>query len=284
MQWWPTLCLVVCAVGCSAEAGDASSNPVAVPPVPTEGPRGASGATGGVGVQLKLAGGAEIDVLDWTIAGPDGAATVVQSSSVAVSGDAAARFLVGGVPSGAGYRISLRGTSTNGSAACSGAAPFAIAARATTDVAVQLACTSAASLACPAWRSLTASAIETRVGSVVTLEATASGPAPSALTYAWSATTGSLGTPGSATSTFTCTEAGKATVKLQVGDGPAPRGSACDPGLGTATVDITCDGGTVVPAPALPPWGLATLLAALTGIGFGSLRRRSRDDARFETE
>jgi hypothetical protein len=284
------LCLLAGTAGCSAEADRASSPPTeATGREPSPGSLGGTEDTGNVGMDLTLPGGENISVINWAITGPNGAATVVQSSSVKVQA-LALKFLVSSLPAGSGYRVTLSGTSTDDSVTCSGAAPFAVTAHATTNVSVQMACgavgtgghgtsVNGSTFNCAAWSSVTANPTETKVGSSVALAATASGPDPTMLTYAWSASSGSLGSPSAATSSFTCAQAGAATVTLTVGDGPVPAGSTCNPSLDTTTVTVTCDPATVSPpppaAPALPPWGCLMLVAGILGIGTAFARRAS---------
>ena len=284
------VCLLAGTAGCSAPSDGASSpSSETTGREPSTGSSGETGDTGDVGVALTLPGGENIGVINWAISGPNGAATVVQSSTVMVQA-LAIKFLVSKLPAGAGYRVTMSGTSTDDSVTCSGAAPFSITAHATTNVSVQMACAAVGTgghgvsvngtaFNCAAWSSVAANPTETKVGSSVELAATAGGPDPTMLTYAWSASTGSLGTPNAATSTFTCTQAGPATVTLTVGDGPVPAGSTCNPSLETTTVLVTCNPVATQPppppAPALPPWGCLMLAAGLLGVGGAYARRIS---------
>src|SRR5579883_890300 len=213
----------------------------------------AAQGTGTVGMDLTLPGGAVINTVNWTVTGPNGASTVVQTGSVAVGNSSSVSFLVGGIPAGAGYSIALSGQSTDGSVTCSGSSAFNVTARTTTNVSVQLQCSSAAADAgsalvngstfnCAAWNSATASPAETTVGTAVSLAATATGPNPAALTYAWSAPSGTFDNPSSPTPQFTCTVPGTVTVTLNVGDGPVPDGGACNASLASTTLQVTCDG------------------------------------------
>ncbi len=293
------LCLIGGASGCSAGA-DSPSTSVATKPPPSLGrdpssttpPASTNQNTGSIGFELTLPGGENIAVVDWAIAGPSGAATVIRSGMVNVQATLAAKFLVDDIPAGSGYAVTLSATSTDDTITCSGAAPFSVTAHASTLVAVQMACAAVGTAGhgtsvsgsvfnCAAWSSVTANPTETKVGTSVAIAAVASGPDPSMLTYAWSSSTGTLSAPTGATSNFTCTQVGPAVLTLTVGDGPVPAGSSCNPGLATTTVTITCDPGSMTPpppppAPALPPWGCAMLAAGMLGIGLAFTRRASR--------
>ncbi len=285
-KFWTTLlallAFVASTAACSAGSDGAASASAGVASTDTP----SSAVTGSVGMDLTLSGGEQVDSIRWTITGPNGGTTVVQSASVEVQA-LSIRFLVGGIPTGANYRVALSGTSTDDSVSCFGTAQFNVSPHATTLVAVQLPCirtgmgntgttVNGASFNCAAWSSVTASPLETKVGSSVTIAATASGPVSSDLTYAWSSSTGTFAPANAATSSFTCTQVGQATVTLVVGDGPVPVGSACNPTLDTTTIAITCDAATSPPpAPAMPPWVLAALATALAVLGLVATRRPS---------
>jgi hypothetical protein len=293
-----------CSAGADGESAGSQQTPSTNPTLSG----GATGSedTGSVGLQLTLPGGENINVVDWAITGPNGATTVVQSSSVTVQG-LAARFVVGNIPAGTGYQVTLSGTSTDSTVTCTGSAQFSVMAHATTLVSVQMACgvvgtggrgtnVNGMTFNCAAWSSVTANPSETKVGNAIALAATASGPDPSMLTYAWSSSTGSFSSPSSAASNFTCTQVGTAMVTLTVGDGPVPAGSTCNPNFDTDTIAVTCDPGPdggapmdggpssdagpppppTTAAPATPPWGLAMLAAGILGIGTAFSRRASR--------
>jgi hypothetical protein len=135
-----------CAVGTDS-ASDGPSQTPATDPANSTAPSGGQG-TGTVGFQLMLPGGDQINVINWQITGPNGAGTVVRSSSVTVP-SAGTEFLVGNIPAGSGYQVTLSGRSTTGSVTCTGSATFSIAPHAQTTVPVQLDCYAAAPEAGP---------------------------------------------------------------------------------------------------------------------------------------
>ncbi|MGO9832786.1 MAG: alkaline phosphatase family protein [Polyangiaceae bacterium] len=240
-------------VGCSSTGGALdTASPGSTSPSEGDLPPSNSGATGTVGMQLTLPGGEQVNTVTWTITGPNGASTVVQSGSVNLQNSQSISFEVGGIPVGTGYSIALSGTSTDGSATCTGSTTFAIASRATMSVSVQLQCTTAPSEAgsalitgttfnCATWNSVTASPSSVLVGTSVSVSASALAPNPSAITYAWSAPSGSFANPNAASTTYTCpTTAGSETLTLTVGDGPTD-GGTCGAGS-TTTVTVSCTG------------------------------------------
>jgi hypothetical protein len=288
--------------GCGSGTEDASEHGGTV----TLTPPGTVGSdTGSVGFQLSLPSGQQIPVLSWAVSGPNGLPTVVQSGTLTAQ-SAGVTFLIGNLPVASGYEIALTGTATDGSVVCSGSASFAVASRTTTPVVVELACSTATagahvtlvngtSFNCAASNNVSASPTETSVGSSVMLSATATAPVPGAVTYSWSAPSGTFASSAAASTGFTCTSAGMVNVTLVVGDGPVPAGSSCDTSLDTRTIAIQCDaamqadaGGTPdagggqpdggaggsTPAPALPPWAASALAAVLLGLGWVASGRR----------
>ncbi len=231
--------------GCSSSGAQTGAGPSTSPPT------AAAADSGSVGAQLTLPGGQVLNTLTWTVTGPNGASTVVQSGTVSIANSAAVSFLVGGIPAGTGYTISASGTSTDGTVTCGGSATFAIAARQTTNVSLALQCNTPGSDAgsalvngtfygCSSANSITALPAETTVGSSIALTATANGANPAALTYVWSAPSGTFSAPNSPTTNFTCTTQGPVTVTVTAGDGPVPDGSPpC--AATTATALVTCD-------------------------------------------
>jgi phospholipase C len=237
--------IAVAQIGCSQAPDPGGST--------TEPNPGTSESTGSVGLKLTLPGGAQINTVLWTITGPAGAATVVQSGTVNVQNSAAINFVVGNIPAGTGYTISLTGTSTNGAVSCAGSAPFSVTARTTTKVSVPLQCNVGATQVgsvsvtgttfdCATVNSISASPSETTVGNSVAVSGSASGPNASGVTYAWSAPSGSFDTPNAPTANFTCGTAGSVALTLTTSDGAVPAGSSCNPAFSTTTVQVQCDG------------------------------------------
>jgi hypothetical protein len=260
-------------------------------PVPSsqgsgEGPDAGDANTGSVGAQITLPAGQAIEVVLWTLTASTSA--VVQTGSVDVSRSLRAAFSVGNIPAGSGYRVALSATTIDGSVICAGSATFDVFARQTTQVSALMACNVATSGAqvtrvdgvafdCAAINNVTISPDEVTVGSFASASASATGPAPGAITVAWSAFGGTFDNPSSPTPRFTCTQPGTATLTVTAADGPVPSGSSCNAALGSRTVTVKCDAPVVATAvPALPPWAVALLSVAVFGAGSFWARRRSR--------
>lgn len=247
MRLLPVVALSAVLAACSS-GSDGSGGPSRTV---TLGAPGAVGSnTGSVGFQLTLPTGQQIPVLSWAVSGPNGLSAVVQSGTLTAQ-SAGVTFLVGNLPVASGYKVSLGGTADDGSVVCAGSANFAIVTRMTTDVVVELACSTATqgshvtlvngtSFNCAAWGNVSASPTETTVGGQIMLSATATGPSPGNITYGWSSPSGTFGNGSAANTTFTCTAVGPVNVTLVVGDGPVPSGNSCNASLDTRTVVIQC--------------------------------------------
>ncbi len=207
---------------------------------------------GTVGVSLTLPGGQTLNTVRWTITGPNGATTVVQSGTVDLHASLTLTFTVSSIPAGSNYSLAMTGTSTDGTVTCASTTSFSILAGATTSVTALLQCSGPGADAgslnvngqtynCATSSGVSILPAETFVGGSVTLDGAATGLDPSALTYAWSAPSGSFTTPSSATTNFTCTVPGPVVVTLQVSDGPLPDGGSCNPTLSTTTATVICD-------------------------------------------
>lgn len=239
---------IVCSpIGCSSSDRTGSGAPEPITSDPSV------DNAGTVGMQLTLPGGEEINSVNWTVTGPNGASTVVQTGVVNVGGSTTISFLIGGIPAGSNYSISLTGTSPDGTTTCAGAATFNTAARTTTNVSVALACNTATAdsgsalvtanaFNCGQVTSISASPAEVIVGNPVALNASATGPAPSVLTYAWTAPagSGSFSNPALPNPSFTCATAGAVTLTLNVSDGVIPDGGACT--TSSSSIQVQCDG------------------------------------------
>jgi phospholipase C len=201
-------------------------------------------ATGSVGIAL-VQGGVTINTVSYTINGPNG---FTKSGTIDVSHSTALSTIIGGLPAGSGYSITLSATGTDGSN-CGGNATFAVTAGALTNVSVTLDChqpakTGSVSVTggvniCPNLDAVSASPASVNVGATLSLSAAADDPdsGPSPLTYSWQATNGSLKNANTASPTFECTQVGSAVVTVTVSDG--------DPSLSCAavgTVTVSCTG------------------------------------------
>ena len=199
---------------------------------------------GEIALKLTLASGQSLNSVGYTITGPGGYA---KTGSIDVSRSTKLATTIGGIPNGTGYSISLSGTTTDGGTACNGSTSFSVTAHQTTTVAVAVLCkeqTRTGTVAingtlniCPVVDGISANPSEAYVGAPVALQALAhdSDAGPVALSYQWTATSGTLSSATAQNPTFTCGSAGSATVTVTVSDGD-PAATCAD----AYSATITC--------------------------------------------
>jgi len=196
-------------------------------------------------LSLQLASGSTLTSVSYTIIGP---ASFSKTGSIDVSNSSTISGLIGGIPAGNGFTITLSAATASASLSCGGSATFNVTAHQTTAVNVQLSCkeqsrsgtvlVNGALNICPVIDGLSATPNELAVGGSVVVSAAAhdSDAGPSALTYQWTASSGTLSSATAQSPTFTCTSAGPATLTLTLSDGD-PASSCSD----SMTTTVTCD-------------------------------------------
>jgi hypothetical protein len=199
-------------------------------------------ASGAVALTLDGSGDLSLDLALYVINGPgqfslSGSIDLAQSTTLTAT--------IGGIPAGRGYSIVMTAMGNGGAVMCDGTAPalFDVAAGATTPVAVHLTChevtrtgtviVNGSPNICPVVDAITVTPGGAVVGDPVMLAASTrdldGGPAP--LSYAWSATLGTLSAPSAPTPIFTCTSMGLASVSVTVSDGDTTPGCAASRSL-----------------------------------------------------
>jgi hypothetical protein len=185
-------------------------------------------SVGSVGLDLQLASGAILNSASYTITGPGGFS---KTGSVDISHSTKLSATIGGLPAGSGFSITLSSTSTDGGTTCGGSASFAVTAHNTATVTVPMTCHEAARTGsvlvngtlniCPTIDGINASPAEVQVGGTIALGALAhdSDAGPSALSFGWVASSGTLSSATAQNPTFTCSAPGTVTLDLTVGDG-----------------------------------------------------------------
>jgi hypothetical protein len=211
-------------------------------------PTQASERGGSIGLALQIQPGVTINTVSYAITGSAG---FTKSGAIDVSNSTTIASVIGGLPAGSGFSITLSATSTDGSESCAGSATFNVVAHQTSAVSVHLTCHEAprngsvmvnGSLnLCPAIDAVSANPSEVLVGSSLTLSATAhdTDNAPSPLSYKWSASSGAFSDPTAQNPRFTCTAAGSVTITLTASDGD-PAASCAD----TSRVTVNCTAAT----------------------------------------
>ncbi len=233
------LALGICSVGSLTGCGDNGAT--------AESP----GSTGEVGLSLQIPPGTLIDSATWSITGPMG---FIRNGAIDSSGSTTLTALIGGIPAGTGYQISIIATTSDGSTTCTGSAAFDVRARLTTSAAVPMTCLEKPRTGsvlvdgrlniCPTIDGVSANPAEVQVGGTIALSAAAhdSDAGPSPLSFGWTSTAGTLGDASAKNPTFTCTTPGTVTLHLSVGDGD-PAASCAD----ASTVQVTCSAAARIP-------------------------------------
>jgi 2',3'-cyclic-nucleotide 2'-phosphodiesterase/3'-nucleotidase len=195
--------------------------------------------SGFLNLQVNGAGTIVLDSVSYGVSGPAGYA---KTGSIDTHNSATVSAVIGGIPAGTGYSISLSATSRDQATTCTGSAGFDIAAHVTTAVTVHLSCrqqprTGSVSVngtfnICPMIDAISANPAEVQLGGTIVLTTSAHDDGiPSALTYAWTTTSGSFSDASAKSPTFTCAQVGTATLTLVVSD------SDC---ADTSTLTLSC--------------------------------------------
>src|SRR6478609_11265815 len=190
-------------------------------------PQVACEQVGSVGLALQ-AGGVALRSISYTIINTG----FSKSGTIDVTNSTQISTVIGGIPAGNGYSISLTATdAANSAVTCAGSASFSVTAGATSSAQVRLQCKTPAKTGsvmvngslnvCPVIDSLSVDPAETTVGNSVNLSASGSDTdkAPSALSYNWTSNGGTLSGATTAKASLKCTAVGTLTVTLTVNDG-----------------------------------------------------------------
>jgi phospholipase C len=208
------------------------------------------GHTGEISFDLQVAPGVTLEAVDYTLLGPNGFS---RKGTIDVAHSSTISAIIGGIPFGAGYQITLRGTTVAGGGVCMGSATFDVTGPATKSVALHVTCelqpgtgsilVNGTLNVCPRIDGIDASPAEVAVGGKIALQASAVDVdhVPSPLAFHWTTTSGILGGASTASPTLTCTKVGLATVTLAASDGDL----AC---ASSRSVDVVCS----EPAPQTP--------------------------------
>ena len=195
-------------------------------------------------------GGVTLTSVGYTISGPGGFSS---TGTINVASSSTISAVIGGLPAGNGYTITLSATGTDGATTCAGSGTFNVTAGAVATVAVTLDCHQPAKTGsvavngtinvCPVADGLSANPSDVAVGFPVALAIAAHDPdnGPSPLAYAWTAPSGSFSNAASATPTFVCSAPGPVTLTATASDGDATAGCAA-----TMSVVVTCEPSTLL--------------------------------------
>jgi hypothetical protein len=207
--------------------------------------QGPDGAVGSLGFDLQVSPGVIVNSVKYTIAGPGG---YLATDTVDVSQSSTFGALIGGIPAGGGYTITLSARSADGQTTCSGQAAFSVVAGQTDTISVPLECQGPARTGnivvnatfafCPVIEQFEVSSLSIVVGGTLRMRSSAvdPDPGPLPLAYGWSATQGTFSDPTSANTQYKCTTVGSPVITLTVSDGN-PSGPGCP---ASQSGDVTC--------------------------------------------
>jgi 5'-nucleotidase len=201
---------------------------------------------------LTLSSGATLTSVSYTIIGPN---SFSKTGSLDVSNSTTISGLIGGLPAGSGYVVTLSASAADASLACGGSATFNVSAGQTTPVSVAVTCKEPPKTGsvlvngvlniCPVVDGINVTPSDLFVGASVAVSSTAhdSDAGPSPLSYQWTASSGTLSSATAQNPTFTCTAPGTVTLTLKVSDGDA-KADCADSASATVTCSTpVCDGG-----------------------------------------
>jgi hypothetical protein len=182
-------------------------------------------STGTLQFALQLGNGSTVSSASYVITGPGG---FTKAASINLANSSTLSALIGGIPAGMGYSITITAISTDGATSCGGSASFNVTAGATTTVTVHLSCHEAPSTGsvlvngtinlCPTIDSVSS---DPPKGNTIAISSAASDPdsGPQPLSYIWTTSSGTLSSATAQNPTLTCTAPGTASLTLTVSDG-----------------------------------------------------------------
>src|SRR6266496_1727742 len=164
-------------------------------------PDAVSGETGNGTASLQLSPTTTLTTASYSITGPN---AFVRSGTVDVSRSQTISVTEGNIPAGSGYTATITATATDGVTSCSGSGMFAVSTKMTTVLMIPVQCREPARTGsvqingtfnvCPVVDGIGVNPGDVIVGFSSALRATAhdSDARPAALTYSWSASSGTL--------------------------------------------------------------------------------------------
>jgi hypothetical protein len=195
-------------------------------------PHETGGNVGSVGLAIKLADNAEVDLVRYSITRPESSAI---EGNIPVGDPGATVSALIDLAAATGYTIELAAVSMDLGTVCLGEAQFDVVAGQTTAVSVVMDChTDSASGSvevvatlntCPQVANLVVAPLAVKVGHKINVLATGADPdASDTLTFAWNTSGGGTFEAANAAHTkFTCVESGRHTLSVAVSDGKCTR-------------------------------------------------------------
>lgn len=186
-------------------------------------------------IELRVATAANLPVSQVKVVLNDATGKLMHSSTLSLDPTQPSTSMLLALPAGLGYTLSLSASDPNGTQ-CSGNTVFNVVADNTVEIPLTLRCVipgtdrngkgtvkveievESEQLECPEISMISALPDHTKIGEPIKLSSTASVDGAS---FAWSATSGSFSDPNQANTTYTCSQAGAASLTLAVQTSPA---------------------------------------------------------------
>ncbi|MEM7433791.1 MAG: alkaline phosphatase PhoX [Myxococcota bacterium] len=230
---WTMILLGTMIFGCSSGTQSLATDP---------------GETGSLNLQIQLANGAEINVVEYVITrgGMEPMSGTIDTSAPG----ATASVEVFGLEPGDGYRVTMTAQATDEQTQCTGATDFAVTVGEATDIMVVLKCKTPPRFGavrvngklnvCAELTKMVVSPLQTSVGSTIDLSAAAEDTEGDDIAFMWTAQGGDIADDTAPTTTFTCTAEGEGFVAVSVSDDGF---DYCDASGWTVAVTCVGDGG-----------------------------------------
>ncbi|MEM7137726.1 MAG: hypothetical protein AAF500_14175 [Myxococcota bacterium] len=177
-------------------------------------------------LRVELAAGSQVDEVSYSVTGNE-IAPIVGTIETSDPG-ATASVEVFGIPPGTQYLVSLSARTADGESTCKGASRFDVSEGQATEVHVLLSCGREPRFGavradgrvniCAELVKVVASPLQTSIANGLTLVSEAEDMEGDAIAYRWTATGGTLSSPASAVTMFTCGEEGLQSVRIEVSD------------------------------------------------------------------
>jgi hypothetical protein len=181
---------------------------------------------GSLEMNLEIAPGLEIHVVDYEITGND-----IEPITGIIPVDAFGSTIsaqIGGIPAGTGYQIVLSAVTVDGEIECMGSAMFDVVAGEATNVSITMLCDDVDQFGsvivdgqvsfCPIISFFSVAPLQTSVGNDLLLRAEGMARDGDPVLTTWTATGGSIADPNASETTYTCQDVGQQTLTLSVTD------------------------------------------------------------------
>lgn len=205
---------------------------------------------GGLELALTLPGGTVVLTVEYTLSR---SGVVVRSGVVPVPANGAPSVTLGELEPGTGYLVSLR-TERVGAPACTGAQETVVVEGETSTVNIVLQCAEVESAgaisvngafdSCPTVTSTSLSPTRVAVGQSATLAATARDRNGDAVTFRWSAASGSFSASQLANTQYTCSSVGRQAITLTLSDGTCGQSQSLAVDCDVPDASLANDGGS----------------------------------------